>query len=80
MKECIYCGKKVKINKLLQVDLSVKNMDSEEVEFIWDQLPEIPLDKRKIEKFLHMSDLGYKILNICMDCYQKALKKYGDCA
>ena len=80
MKECIYCGKNVDISELLQVDLSVKNMDSEEVEFIWDQLPEIPLDKRKIEKFLHISDLGYKVLNISMDCYQKALKKYGDCA
>ena len=80
MKECIYCGKNVDIGELLQVDLSVKNMDSEEVGFIWDQLPEIPLDKRKIEKFLHMSDLGYKVLNINMDCYQKAHKKYGDCA
>ena len=74
--ECVYCGKKVKINELLQVDLSVKNMDSEQAEFIWDQLPKIGMDKRNIKKFSHMTDLGFKVLNVCMDCYQKALNSY----
>lgn len=80
MKECVYCEKEIGLEELLQVDLSVKNMDSEEAEFIWDQLPEVPLNKRKIEKFLHMSDLGYKVLNICMECYQGAINSLGDCA
>ena len=78
--ECINCRRNVDINELLHVDLSVKNMDPEKAEFIWDQLPEVPLDDRKIEKYLHMSNLGYKVLNVCLEYYQKALKKYGDCA
>lgn len=29
-----------------------------------------------IPKFTHMTDLGYEVLNICMECYQKALSEY----
>ena len=77
--QCVYCKKKVTLNELLQVDLLTQNRDSEETEFIWDQLPNISLEERKNEKFLHMSNLGYKVLNVCMECYQKAIKKFeGD--
>ena len=80
LKMCVYCEKEIGLEELIQVDLSVKNIESEKAEFIWDQLPNTPLLKRKQDKFLHMTDLGYKVLNICKECYQKALKKYGDCA
>ena len=77
--ECIYCKNKVDLKQLLQVDLIVKSMDSEKMEFIWDQLPSINLEERKIEKYLHMTDLGFKILNVCMNCYHKAINSYeGD--
>nr|WP_147664652.1 hypothetical protein [Candidatus Prometheoarchaeum syntrophicum] len=56
----------------------VENMDSEDAEFIWDVFPKFSLEKRKIEKFSHMTDLGYKVQNICAVCYQTALKKSGE--
>ena len=73
---CIYCKKKVGLKELVEMDSIIRDLDSEEAEFIWDQLPEIAMDERDQDKFLHMSDLGYKVLNVCMDCYQKAVKKY----
>ena len=52
-------------------------MDSEEAEFIWDQLGDVSLEKRKIPKYSHISiDLGYSVFNVCMKCYQDAVKKY----
>lgn len=74
--ECAFCKKKTELKELLQVDLIVQDRDSEEMEFIWDQLPDISLEERKNEKYIHMSDLGYKILNVCMECYQNAFKNY----
>ena len=70
--ECAFCKKKVRLKQLLQVDSLVKNTDSEEAEFIWDQLPNISFEERKKENITHMSDLGYKVLNVCMKCYKKA--------
>lgn len=74
--ECFYCNKKAELNELLQVDSTVKEMDSEEMEYVWDQFPEASIEARKIPKYSHMTDLGFSVLNVCMDCYQKALKKY----
>lgn len=73
---CIYCQKEIKLNELLQVDSTVKEMDSEEMEYIWDQFGEASIEARKSPMYSHMTDLGFLVLNVCMDCYQKALKKY----
>jgi len=73
---CIYCQKEVGLVELLRVDSTVKEMDSEEMEYVWDEFTEPNMEARKIPKYSHMTDLGYSVLNTCMDCYQKALKKY----
>ncbi len=71
-----FCKKKTDLNQLLQVDFLVQDINSEELEFIWDQLPDISMEERKNEKFSHITDLGYKVLNVCMKCYQKALSSH----
>jgi len=73
---CIYCQKEVSLDELLQVELKIKEMDSEEMEYVWDQFNEPSMELRKIEKYSHMSEFGYPVLNVYMDCFQKALKKY----
>ncbi|MBA7584689.1 hypothetical protein ES708_26646 [subsurface metagenome] len=75
--ECVNCEKEIDLKELLQVDSSAKTMESEKTEFIWDQLPEIGMDKRNIEKFSHMTDLGYKVLNVCWKCYRIAFNLIG---
>ena len=76
--ECMSCEKEIGLKELLQVDLSVKKMESEKAELIWDKLPNPPLFKRNQDKFLHMTDLGYKVLNVCQNCYQIAINSLGD--
>jgi len=68
--KCYYCGKKSNLEELIKVDQELKRMDSEDHEFLLDNLP-ISKNSRD-PPFIHMADLGYKVLNICRNCYEQA--------
>jgi len=61
--KCYYCGKTVEEKELLRVDQVLGEMEGEEREFLLDDLPQS--DNPREQPFVHKSDLGYDVLNIC---------------
>lgn len=72
---CISCYKEVGLTELLQVDSNFKKMNPEDARYVCDELGEPNPDSRKVLEYSHITNLDYRVLNICLDCYQKALKK-----
>ncbi len=66
--KCAYCGQKVTRQDLLKVDQKASEMDGEDLEFVYDQLP-----KRigSLGEYVHDSN-GAKTYNICPTCFNRA--------
>jgi hypothetical protein len=72
--KCFYCGKVVSLPELLGVDDTSANMDEEELEFIYDELPKN--NNPRVAPYLHKPvDKEYPILNICRYCISHAAFK-----
>jgi hypothetical protein len=72
---CYYCNQIVNLKELLKVDELLKNIESEEHEFLLDKLPKS--SHTRGHPYIHVSDLGYKVLNICFSCFSR-VKKGGN--
>lgn len=73
---CYYCDEKISLNELIEIDLTIKELDSEDLEFIYDELGE--KSKPKVPPYIHLTDLDYNILNICKSCWNQASMKSYD--
>ncbi|HUS49694.1 MAG TPA: hypothetical protein VMZ91_05985 [Candidatus Paceibacterota bacterium] len=62
---CFYCGKDVNIGELRQIDKKLGKMEGEDREFLMDNFPKTTNPRKK--PYVHKSDLGYDVLNICED-------------
>jgi len=71
--KCFYCNKYIGLKELREVDQILSSFDPEDHEFILDALP--PINKPRTSPHLHMSNLGYEVLNMCRECFDKAERK-----
>ena len=71
-----YSGSSVTKSELLQVDKMMGKMDSEDREYLMDELPKSKNPRKK--PFVHMSDLGYDVLNMSKYDFKKAEEKMDD--
>ena len=71
--KCFYCGDNVSIEELLQSDQTLGDMEGEDREFLTDSFPKTKNPRKA--PFVHKSDLGYDVLNICKSCFKKAYNK-----
>lgn len=67
---CYYCNDTINMEELLIVEDKFKRMDPEDHEFLLDNLPNS--DHPRKPPFIHKSDLGYDVLNICIKCFKRA--------
>jgi len=70
---CYYCNEIINLEELLKIDDKLKRMDPENQEFLLDNLPSS--NNPREAPFIHKCDLGYDVLNICLDCFKKARNK-----
>jgi DNA-directed RNA polymerase subunit RPC12/RpoP len=68
--KCYYCDSKTSLKEVSSVERQLKNMDGEDQEFIYDELPNSSKPRKK--PYTHLSDLGYQTLNICRGCFNQA--------
>lgn len=67
--KCAYCGQKVTYQDLLKVDQKASEMDGEDLEFVYDQLPELV----GVDGFYtHIAKNNMKTMNICLSCFDRA--------
>lgn len=71
---CYYCSETVNLEELLKIDEKLKRMDPENQEFLLDNLPSS--NNPRDSPFIHECDLGYDVLNICIECFKNARNKY----
>lgn len=69
---CFYCVEAVSVEDLMKIDKKLKKMDPETHEFLLDNLPNS--NNPRQTPFVHESDLGYNVLNICFNCFKRAEK------
>ena len=62
------------MDELKDVDLQLEAWNSEEREFILDNLP--LTNNPRIFPYAHLSTFDYEILNICVACFNEAEKQY----
>lgn len=67
---CYYCNNPVILEALLKIDEKLKKLDPEDHEYILDNLPKS--GNLRVAPFIHKSDLGYEVLNICTECFNNA--------
>ena len=70
---CYYCNEPINLEGLLKIDEKLKRMDPENHEFLLDSLPSS--NNPREAPFIHKCDLGYDVLNICIECFKKAKNK-----
>lgn len=70
---CYYCNEIINLEDLLKIDEKLKNMEPENQEFLLDNLPRS--NYLREPPFIHKSDLGYDVLNICRECFENAKNK-----
>ncbi len=71
--KCFYCDTTVNFNDLIWVDDKFNQLESEEHEYILDYLHlSINSERSRANPYVHESDLGYDVLNICRNCFGKA--------
>ena len=70
---CYYCNESINLEGLLKIDEKLKKMDPENQEFLLDNLPNS--NNPRESPFIHKCDLGYDVLNICLECYKNAKNK-----
>lgn len=61
--KCYYCNRNVKLKELLYVDNELNNMHIDVYEELMYELDDP--EKPKQDPYVHMSDLGYEVLNMC---------------
>ncbi len=71
---CFFCNSQVKLSELKNIDSKLKEIQSEYQELILDYLPQSNNPREK--PFIHKSDYGYDVLNICHKCFKKAYNDY----
>lgn len=71
---CYYCSETVNLEEILKIDEKLKRMDPEKQEFLLDNLPSS--NNPRETPFIHNCDLGYDVLNICIECFKNARNKY----
>ena len=71
--DCYYCNGTINLEELLKIDEKLKRMDPENQEFLLDNLPSS--NNPREPPFIHNCDLGYDVLNICIECFKKARNK-----
>ena len=67
---CYYCNAATNLEEILKIDEKLKWMNPEDHEFLLGNLPSSNCPREK--PFIHESDLGYDVLNICHECYKRA--------
>lgn len=70
---CYYCNETINLEELLRIDENLKRMNPENQEFLLDNLPSSNNPRKA--PFIHKCDLGYDVLNICIECFKKAHNK-----
>jgi len=70
---CYYCNETINLEELLKIDEKLKRMDPENHEFLLDNLPSS--NNSREAPFIHKCDLGYDVLNICIECFKSARNK-----
>lgn len=73
---CYYCDKKIHIDELIEIDLTIKELDSEDIESIYDELGDVC--KPKVPPYIHLADVDYFVLNLCKSCWNQAIMKSYD--
>ena len=71
---CFFCNSLAKLSELQKVDNILKETSSEHQELILDHLSNSRNPRKK--PFIHKSNYGYEVLNICKNCYEQALNSY----
>jgi hypothetical protein len=71
---CYFCNSEVTMDELKQVDLQLEARNSEDREFLLDNLPQS--NNPRISPYAHQSAFEYEILNICWTCFTKAEKQF----
>lgn len=71
---CYYCSETVNLEEILKIDKKLKRMAPEKQEFLLDNLPSSSNPREP--PFIHECDLGYDVLNICIECFKNARNKY----
>ena len=70
---CYYCNETINLEEVLKIDEKFKRMNSENHEFLLDNLPSS--NNPREAPFIHKCDLGYDVLNICIECFKDAQNK-----
>lgn len=71
---CWYSGKETTLAELKRVDKQLAKMDSETIEDLYDLLPKS--ERPRKQPYVHVPDnLGYPILNLCPEIFEKYQKK-----
>ena len=70
---CYYCNEPINLEELIKIDEKLKKIESENQEFLLDNLPSSSNPREA--PFIHNCDLGYDVLNICIECFKKARNK-----
>ncbi len=70
---CYYCNETINLEELFKIDEKLKRMNSENQEFLLDNLPSS--NNSREAPFIHKCDLGYDVLNICIECFKNAQNK-----
>jgi hypothetical protein len=68
--KCFYCERTIALEELRKVEQQNDALHPEDVEFIYDCLPQ-PSNPRK-KPYIHLGDAGFEILNLCEKCWIKA--------
>ena len=70
---CYYCNETINLEELLKIDEKLKGMNSENHEYLLDNLPSS--ENIRESPFIHNCDLEYDVLNICIECFKNAQNK-----
>jgi len=71
---CWYSGKQTNLAELKRVDKKLKSLSKEELEELYDLLGKSKRPRK--EPYVHTpAELGYPVLNICIETLNKALNK-----
>ena len=70
---CYFCHIKRSLNEFLEVEEILGNKSENELEDIYDEMPSIKFNQVQ-EKFTHIGEFHYPIINICKKCLEKYTK------
>ena len=70
---CYYCNETINLGEILEIDEKLKEMNPEDHEFLLDDLPNSTNPRES--PYIHKCDLGYDVLNICNECFNRVKNK-----